>query len=299
MMQKRTAHQIADVLIEALPYIQRFKGKTIVVKFGGNAMVDEELKHSFARDIVLMKLVGLNPIVVHGGGPQIGQLLEKLGKTTGFIDGMRITDSETMDVVEMVLGGLVNKEIVNLINMHGGKAVGLTGKDGNFIRAKKLHLTPREVLPEALAPEIIDLGHVGEVSSIDPAVLDMLGGSDFIPVIAPIGVGEDGHSYNINADLVAGKIAEQLKAEKLILLTNIPGILDKQGALLTGLSIKKTEELIVDGTISGGMIPKTRCATDAIKGGVTSVHIIDGRVDHAVLLELFTDQGVGTLLLNG
>ncbi len=295
MMQKRTAHQIADVLIEALPYIQRFKGKTIVVKFGGNAMVDEELKHSFARDIVLMKLVGLNPIVVHGGGPQIGQLLEKLGKTTGFIDGMRITDSETMDVVEMVLGGLVNKEIVNLINMHGGKAVGLTGKDGNFIRAKKLHLPPRDNLP----PEIIDLGHVGEVSSIDPAVLDMLGGSDFIPVIAPIGVGEDGHSYNINADLVAGKIAEQLKAEKLILLTNIPGILDKQGALLTGLSIKKTEELISDGTISGGMIPKTRCATDAIKGGVTSVHIIDGRVDHAVLLELFTDQGVGTLLLNG
>lgn len=299
MMQKRTAHQIADVLIEALPYIQRFKGKTIVVKFGGNAMVDEELKHSFARDIVLMKLVGLNPIVVHGGGPQIGRLLEKLGKTTGFVDGMRITDSETMDVVEMVLGGLVNKEIVNLINMHGGKAVGLTGKDGNFIRAKKLHLSPREVLPGVLAPEIIDLGHVGEVSSIDPAVLDMLGSSDFIPVIAPIGVGEDGHSYNINADLVAGKIAEQLKAEKLILLTNIPGILDKQGTLLTGLSIKKTEELIADGTISGGMIPKTRCATDAIKGGVTSVHIIDGRVDHAVLLELFTDQGVGTLLLNG
>ncbi|WP_340120856.1 acetylglutamate kinase [Methylobacter svalbardensis] len=299
MMQKRTAHQIADVLIEALPYIQRFKGKTIVVKFGGNAMVDEELKHSFARDIVLMKLVGLNPIVVHGGGPQIGQLLEKLGKTTGFVDGMRITDSETMDVVEMVLGGLVNKEIVNLINMHGGKAVGLTGKDGNFIRAKKLHLSPREVLPGVLAPEIIDLGHVGEVSSIDPAVLDMLGSSDFIPVIAPIGVGDDGHSYNINADLVAGKIAEQLKAEKLILLTNIPGILDKQGTLLTGLSIKKTEELIADGTISGGMIPKTRCATDAIKGGVTSVHIIDGRVDHAVLLELFTDQGVGTLLLNG
>jgi len=297
MIQKRTAHQIADVLIEALPYIKRFKGKTIVVKFGGNAMVDEELKHSFARDIVLMKLVGLNPIVVHGGGPQIGQLLEKLGKTTGFIDGMRITDSETMDVVEMVLGGLVNKEIVNLINMHGGKAVGLTGKDGNFIRAKKLQLTPREALPEALAPEIIDLGHVGEVSSIDSAVLDMLGGSDFIPVIAPIGVGDDGRSYNINADLVAGKVAEELKAEKLILLTNIPGIMDKQGALLTGLSIKRTEELIDDGTISGGMIPKTRCATDAIKGGVTSVHIIDGRVDHAVLLELFTDQGVGTLLL--
>lgn len=299
-MQKRTAHQIADVLIEALPYIQRFKDKTIVVKFGGNAMVDEALKHSFARDIVLMKLVGLNPIVVHGGGPQIGQLLTKLGKTTGFIDGMRITDSETMDVVEMVLGGLVNKEIVNLINMHGGKAVGLTGKDGDFIRARKLVIDSRDgnASPETQAPEIIDLGHVGEVASIDPAVLDMLGNSDFIPVIAPIGVGEDGHSYNINADLVAGKIAEVLKAEKLILLTNTAGILDKQQKLLTGLTLKNIEDLIEDGTIAGGMIPKTRCATDALKGGVHSVHIIDGRVEHAVLLELFTDQGVGTLLLS-
>jgi acetylglutamate kinase len=299
-MQKRTAHQIADVLIEALPYIQRFKDKTIVVKFGGNAMVDEALKHSFARDIVLMKLVGLNPIVVHGGGPQIGQLLAKLGKTTGFIDGMRITDSETMDVVEMVLGGLVNKEIVNLINMHGGKAVGLTGKDGDFIRAKKLLLDSRDGnnSPETQAPEIIDLGHVGEVASIDPAVLNMLGNSDFIPVIAPIGVGEDGHSYNINADLVAGKVAEVLKAEKLILLTNTAGILDKQQQLLTGLTLKDIDDLIADGTIVGGMIPKTRCATDALKGGVNSVHIIDGRVEHAVLLELFTDQGVGTLLLS-
>ena len=295
MMQKRTAHQIADVLIEALPYIQRFKGKTVVVKFGGNAMVDEELKHSFARDIVLMKLVGLNPIVVHGGGPQIGQLLTKLGKTTGFIDGMRITDSETMDVVEMVLGGLVNKEIVNLINRHGGKAIGLTGKDGDFIRAKKIHLKKSAL--DSDAPEIIDLGHVGEVSSIDPSVVDMLGRSDFIPVIAPIGVGDDGRSYNINADLVAGKIAEVLKAEKLILLTNTAGILDKQENLLTGLSIRDVDDLIEDGTISGGMIPKTRCATDALKGGVNSVHIIDGRVEHAVLLELFTDQGVGTLLL--
>ena len=295
MMQKRTAHQIADVLIEALPYIQRFKGKTVVVKFGGNAMVDEALKHSFARDIVLMKLVGLNPIVVHGGGPQIGQLLTKLGKTTGFVDGMRITDSETMDVVEMVLGGLVNKEIVNLINRHGGKAVGLTGKDGDFIRAKKIHLKKSAL--DADASEIIDLGHVGEVSSIDPSVVDMLGRSDFIPVIAPIGVGDDGRSYNINADLVAGKIAEVLKAEKLILLTNTAGILDKKENLLTGLSIKDVDDLIADGTISGGMIPKTRCATDALKGGVTSVHIIDGRVEHAVLLELFTDQGVGTLLL--
>ncbi|MEQ1621745.1 MAG: acetylglutamate kinase [Methylococcales bacterium] len=299
-MQKRTAHQIADVLIEALPYIQRFKDKTIVVKFGGNAMVDEALKHSFARDIVLMKLVGLNPIVVHGGGPQIGQLLAKLGKTTGFIDGMRITDSETMDVVEMVLGGLVNKEIVNLINMHGGKAVGLTGKDGDFIRARKLLLDSRDgtTSPENHAPEIIDLGHVGEVASIDPAVLNMLGNSDFIPVIAPIGVGEDGHSYNINADLVAGKVAEVLKAEKLILLTNTAGILDKQQQLLTGLTLQDVDNLIEDGTISGGMIPKTRCATDAIKGGVHRVHIIDGRVEHAVLLELFTDQGVGTLLLS-
>jgi acetylglutamate kinase len=295
MMQKRTAHQIADVLIEALPYIQRFKGKTVVVKFGGNAMVDEALKQSFARDIVLMKLVGLNPIVVHGGGPQIGQLLARLGKTTGFIDGMRITDSETMDVVEMVLGGLVNKEIVNLINRHGGKAVGLTGKDGDFIRAKKIHL--KKSAPEAHASEIIDLGYVGEVSSIDPAVVDMLGRSDFIPVIAPIGVGDDGRSYNINADLVAGKIAEVLKAEKLILLTNTAGILDKQENLLTGLSIKDIDDLIEDGTISGGMIPKTRCATDALNGGVNSVHIIDGRVEHAVLLELFTNQGVGTLLL--
>ncbi len=295
MTEKRTAYQIADVLIEALPYIQRFQGKTVVVKFGGNAMVDEALKHSFARDIVLMKLVGLNPIVVHGGGPQIGQLLTKLGKTTGFIDGMRITDSETMDVVEMVLGGLVNKEIVNLINRHGGKAVGLTGKDGDFIRAKKIHL--KKSAPEAHASEIIDLGHVGEVSSIDPAVVEMLGRSDFIPVIAPIGVGDDGRSYNINADLVAGKIAEVLKAEKLILLTNTAGILDKQGNLLTGLSIKDIDDLIEDGTISGGMIPKTRCATDALKGGVNSVHIIDGRVEHAVLLELFTNQGVGTLLL--
>jgi acetylglutamate kinase len=295
MIQERTAHQIADVLIEALPYIQRFQGKTVVIKFGGNAMVDEALKHSFARDIVLMKLVGLNPIVVHGGGPQIGQLLTKLGKTTGFVDGMRITDSETMDVVEMVLGGLVNKEIVNLINRHGGKAVGLTGKDGDFIRAKKIHL--KKSAPEAHASEIIDLGHVGEVSSIDPSVVDMLGRSDFIPVIAPIGVGDDGRSYNINADLVAGKIAEVLKAEKLILLTNTAGIMDKQGNLLTGLSIRDIDDLIEDGTISGGMIPKTRCATDALKGGVTSVHIIDGRVEHAVLLELFTDQGVGTLLL--
>lgn len=296
MLQKQSAHQIAKVLIEALPYIQRFQGKTVVVKFGGNAMVDDALKHSFANDIVLMKLVGLNPIVVHGGGPQIGRLLEKLGKTSDFVDGMRVTDSETMDVVEMVLGGLVNKEIVTLINRHGGKAVGLTGKDGDFIRAKKILLTKSALDKDA--SEIIDLGHVGEVSSIDAAVVDMLGHGDFIPVIAPIGIGDDGRSYNINADLVAGKLAEVLKAEKLILLTNTAGILDKQGRLLTGLTVKDIDGLIEDGTISGGMIPKTRCATDALKSGVGSVHIIDGRVEHAVLLELFTDQGVGTLLLS-
>lgn len=295
-MKKNIAHQIASVLTEALPYIQHFKNKVIVVKFGGNAMIDEALKHSFARDIVLMKSVGLTPIVVHGGGPQIGNLLSKLGKTTDFVDGMRVTDSETMDVVEMVLGGLVNKEIVNLINQHGGKAVGLTGKDGNFIRAKKIKLKKAAIDSEAF--ELIDLGHVGDVTSIDTDVLNMLNQSNFIPVIAPIGVGENGESYNINADLVAGKIAEELNAEKLILLTNTAGILDKQGKLLTGLSLADIDDLIADGTISSGMIPKTRCATDALKGGVTSVHIIDGRVEHAVLLELFTDQGVGTLLLN-
>ncbi len=294
-MKKNTAHQIAHVLIEALPYIQKFQGKTIVIKFGGNAMIDEALKHSFARDIVLMKLVGINPIVVHGGGPQIGLLLKKIGKSTEFVDGMRVTDSETMDVVEMVLGGLVNKQIVNLINQHGGKAVGLTGKDGNFIHARKI--TMKKSAEETNASELIDLGHVGEVSSIDPSVVDMLGHSDFIPVIAPIGVGEDGFSYNINADLVAGKVAEVLSAEKLMLLTNTAGILNKQGRLLTGLSISDIDLLITDGTIAGGMIPKTRCATDALKGGVNSVHIIDGRVDHAVLLELLTDEGVGTLLL--
>ncbi len=294
-MKNNTAHQIAHVLIEALPYIQKFQNKTIVIKFGGNAMIDEDLKHSFAQDIVLMKLVGINPIVVHGGGPQIGHLLRKIGKSTEFINGMRVTDSETMDVVEMVLGGLVNKQIVNLINMHGGKAVGLTGKDGNFIHARKISMKKSDL--ETDASEIVDLGHVGEVSSIDPSVVDMLGHGDFIPVIAPIGVGKDGHSYNINADLVAGKVAEVLKAEKLILLTNTAGILDKQQQLLTGLSLSDIDALINDGTIDGGMIPKTRCATDALKGGVNSVHIIDGRVDHAVLLELLTDEGVGTLLL--
>lgn len=294
-MKKNTARHIAHVLIEALPYIQKFQDKTVVIKFGGNAMIDEDLKHSFAQDIVLMKLVGVNPIVVHGGGPQIGDLLKKIGKSTEFVNGMRVTDSETMDVVEMVLGGLVNKQIVNLINMHGGKAVGLTGKDGNFIHARKI--TMQKTAAETDVSEIIDLGHVGEVSSIDPSVVNMLGQSDFIPVIAPIGVGKNGRSYNINADLVAGKVAEVLGAEKLMLLTNTAGILDKQKCLLTGLSIGDIDALISDGTIDGGMIPKTHCATDALKGGVNSVHIIDGRVEHAVLLELLTDEGVGTLLL--
>ena len=295
-MKEKIARGIAHVLIESLPYIQKFKGKTVIIKYGGNAMIDENLKACFAQDIVLMKLVGINPIVVHGGGPQIGHLLKRLNIDTEFVNGMRVTDSETMDIVEMVLGGQVNKDIVNLINMAGGKAVGLTGKDGDFIRARKIDMTQFNKQTEA--SEIIDIGHVGEVSSIDPAVVEMLSQSDFIPVIAPIGVGVDGRSYNINADLVAGKVAEVLNAEKLILLTNIPGILDKQSNLLTGLTLEDIDTLIADGTISGGMIPKTRCATDAIKGGVNSVHIIDGRVEHAVLLELFTDQGVGTLLIN-
>ena len=291
-----SAIRIADVLTEALPYIQRFSGKTIVVKFGGNAMVDESLKRSFARDIVLMKLVGFNPVVVHGGGPQIGGLLEKIGKESKFVDGMRVTDRETMDVVEMVLGGLVNKEIVSLINQVGGKAVGLTGKDGGLIKARKLEFKQND--PEMKASEIIDIGHVGEVEHIDASVVEMLDNSGFIPVIAPIGVGEDGASYNINADLVAGKIAEYLKAEKLILLTNIKGLLDKEDNLLTGLNSQRVNELIADGTIYGGMLPKINCALDAVQAGVTSSHIIDGRVEHAVLLELFTDKGVGTLITN-
>ena len=289
-----SAKNVAHVLAEALPYIRRFRGKTVVIKYGGNAMVDETLKSGFARDIVLMKLVGINPVVVHGGGPQIGVLLEKLGKESKFIDGMRVTDSETMDVVEMVLGGLVNKDIVNLITHHGGRAVGLTGKDGDLIRARKL--TIKRDSPELEAPEIIDIGHVGEVESIDPGVVDMLVSGDFIPVIAPIGVGEDGRSYNINADLVAGHMAEVLKAEKLILLTNTTGLLDKQGKLLTGLGADDVAALIDDGTIHGGMLPKIGCALSAVNSGVKAAHIIDGRVEHAVLVELFTDEGVGTLI---
>ena len=277
-----------------MPYIRRFRGKTIVIKYGGNAMVDATLKSDFARDIVLLKLVGINPVVVHGGGPQIGQLLEKIGKESKFIDGMRVTDSETMDVVEMVLGGLVNKEIVNLITRHGGRAVGLTGKDGDLIHARKMTFTRN--LPEIDAPEIIDIGHVGEVASIDPDIVHMLISGDFIPVIAPIGVGDDGHSYNINADLVAGRMAEVLEAEKLILLTNTQGLLDKHGSLLTGLNASDVDQLISDGTIHGGMLPKIRCALSAVNSGVDTVHIIDGRVEHAVLVELFTDEGVGTLI---
>ncbi len=290
-----SALDIARVLTEALPYIQRFTGKTIVIKYGGNAMVDDTLKTSFARDIVLMKAVGIRPVIVHGGGPQIGRLLDKLGKDTHFVDGLRVTDKETMDVVEMVLGGLVNKQIVNLINQHGGLAVGLTGKDGDFIRAKKIDQQGDQ--QQSAGSEWVDLGHVGIVSSIEPAIVDLLGQGDFIPVIAPIGVGEDGFSYNINADLVAGKVAEVLGAEKLILLTDVSGILDKNGELLTGISLSEIEQLVQDGTIAGGMIPKTRCATEALNGGVSSAHIIDGRLQHAVLLELFTDQGIGTLLL--
>ncbi len=293
-MSTEQAQKVAHVLTEALPYIRRFANKTVVIKYGGNAMENEELKSSFARDVTLMKTVGINPVVVHGGGPQIGGLLKRLGKESEFVQGMRVTDSETMDVVEMVLGGLVNAEIVNLINRHGGGAVGLTGKDGDLIRARKLFL--RRDAPEAQAPEIIDIGHVGEVESIDVRVLHMLVNSDFIPVIAPIGVGKEGHSYNINADLVAGKVAEVMQAEKLILLTNAAGLTDKEGTVLTGLTAQRVDELIADGTIYGGMLPKIRTALDAVKAGVGASHIIDGRVPHAVMLELFTDQGVGTLI---
>jgi acetylglutamate kinase len=293
-LNKDQAQQIASVLAEALPYIQRFSGKTIVVKYGGNAMTEDNLMASFARDIVLMKLVGMNPVVVHGGGPQIGDLLNKIGKQSEFVQGMRVTDTETMDIVEMVLGGLVNKEIVNLIHQHGGNSVGLTGKDGNLIMAKKLKL--ERFTPDMDAPEIIDIGHVGEVERINTGVIDMLIQGDFIPVIAPVGVGKDGHSYNINADLVAGKVAEALQAEKLMLLTNTPGLLNKQGELLTGLNSKMVDELIADGTIYGGMLPKIQCALDAVQGGVKAAHIVDGRVEHAVMLEVFTDEGVGTLI---
>ena len=291
MNSQTIAKDKAKILAEALPYIQRFHGKTIVIKYGGNAMVEEHLKQGFARDVVLLKLVGMNPVIVHGGGPQIDDMLKRVGKQGEFIQGMRVTDAETMDVVEMVLGGLVNKDIVNLINRHGGKAVGLTGKDGAFIRAKKLLMEDRQA-----AGKWINIGQVGEIESIDPALIALLDTQDFIPVIAPIGVGIEGESYNINADLVAGKLAEILKAEKLILLSNIPGVLDKAGNLLTGLTAQRVDELFADGTISGGMLPKIGSALDAVKKGVKSCHIIDGRVEHALLLEILTDQGVGTLI---
>lgn len=291
------AKNITRVLSEALPYIQQFTGKTIVIKFGGNAMVDEKLKAGFARDVVMMKLVGINPVIVHGGGPQIGNLLTELGIKSHFVDGMRVTDSKTMDVVEMVLGGAVNKEIVHLINQAGGKAVGVTGKDGQLIKAQKLKLprnASKKKSPELQVPEIIDIGQVGEVVSINTDVIDMLTSSDFIPVIAPIGIDDQGRSYNINADLVAGKIAEVLKAEKLMLLTNVSGLQDKSGEVLTGLSILQVDRLIADGSVFGGMLPKIKCALSAVKFGTKSAHIIDGRVNHAALLEIFTDQGVGT-----
>ena len=286
------ARNIASVLTEALPYIQRFHGTTLVIKYGGNAMVEEALKNTFARDIVLLKLVGLNPIVVHGGGPQIGALLDRLNIPTQFVHGMRVTDEETMDVVEMVLGGLVNQDIVSIINKNGGRAVGITGKDGNLIRARKL--TFSQANPVMEVPEIIDIGHVGEVESVNVSVLNTLIGENFIPVIAPIGVGENGASYNINADLVAGKLAEELGAEKLILLTNTAGILDADGNTLTGLNAQQVEDLVADGTISDGMLPKTQCALAALKNGVASVQIINGTVAHSLLLEVFTDAGIGT-----
>ncbi len=281
----------AQVLDEALPYIQRFHGKTIVIKYGGNAMTDEKLKHSFASDVVMLKLVGINTVIVHGGGPQIDDQLSKIGKKGEFIQGMRVTDAETMDVVEMVLGGQVNTDIVNLINQHGGRAVGLSGTDGPLIRARKMMMRGKDN-PE----ELIDIGQVGEVESIDPEVVQLLTAQNFIPVIAPVGVGKDGESYNINADLVAGKLAEILKAEKLVVLTNTPGVLDKAGKLLTGLTARQIDELFADGTIHGGMLPKIGSALEAVKNGVNSCHIIDGRVEHALLLEVLTSEGVGTLI---
>ncbi|UAW98316.1 acetylglutamate kinase [Halopseudomonas nanhaiensis] len=296
MLSREAAAQVSRVLTEALPYIQRFTGKTIVIKYGGNAMESEELKNSFARDIVLMKTVGINPVVVHGGGPQIGELLKRLNIQSEFIEGMRVTDSQTMDVVEMVLGGSVNKDIVNLINQAGGSAIGLTGKDAGLIKARRLTVSRRT--PGMDKPEIIDIGQVGEVESVNIKLINALVTDDYIPVIAPIGVGKDGASYNINADLVAGKVAEALKAEKLMLLTNIAGLMDKEGTVLTGLTTAQVDALIEDGTIYGGMLPKIRCALDAVQGGVGSAIIVDGRVPNAVLLEVFTNAGVGTLITN-
>jgi acetylglutamate kinase len=284
----------ANVLLEALPWIKEFYGKTIVIKYGGNAMVEERLKESFAQDIILLKYIGLNPVVVHGGGPQIAQVMDQMGLKSNFIQGMRVTDSATMDVVEMVLVGRVNKEIVGNINRHGGKAVGLSGKDGNLITARKMEMTATN--PDSLTPEIIDIGMVGEVESITPDIIDALENNGFIPIIAPVGIGRNGETFNINADLVAGKIAGALQAEKLILLTDIEGIKDKQGELLSTIDYKQVASLIADETLSGGMIPKATCCVDAITEGVTKTHIVDGRLEHACLLEIFTDQGIGTAI---
>ncbi|WP_127558979.1 acetylglutamate kinase [Saccharospirillum alexandrii] len=295
-LDRKTALNFVNVLHEALPYLQKFQGATVVIKYGGNAMVDDVLKASFARDIVLLKTVGINPVVVHGGGPQIGELLTKLNIESTFVNGMRVTTSETMDVVEMVLGGLVNKDIVNLINQAGGKAFGITGKDGHTIQARKLKVTRKT--PDLDTSEIIDIGHVGEVDKVDTRLIELMTEGGYIPVVAPIGVGKDGASYNINADLVAGKLAEVLGAEKLILLTNISGLQNKEGQVLTGLSTEQVDALIADGTIYGGMLPKIQCALEAIHNGVTSAHIIDGRVAHATLLEIFSNEGVGTLITN-
>jgi acetylglutamate kinase len=284
----------ANVLMEALPWIRRFYNKTIVIKYGGNAMVEERLKESFAQDVVLMKYIGLNPVVVHGGGPQIGKVLKAMGKESRFVQGMRVTDSETMDVVEMVLVGKVNKEIVGNINRHGGKAVGLSGKDGQLLLARKLEMT--SVNPDTLTPEIIDVGMVGEVESVSASVISALEEADFIPVIAPVGVGLNGETYNINADLVAGKIAGALRAEKLILLTDVEGVKDKEGRLISTIDVSRVPDLINDGTISGGMIPKVNCCLDAVEEGVHKTHIIDGRMEHACLLEIFTNLGIGTAI---
>ena len=292
MDKVRSPNVTAEVLAEALPYIKRIRGKTLVIKYGGNAMVEDSLKEKFAQDVVLLKLVGINPVIVHGGGPQIGKMLAKIGKQSEFINGMRVTDQETMDIVEMVLGGQVNKEIVQLIQRHGGNAVGLSGKDGDLIRAKKLNMQDTSTP----VPKAIELGHVGEVEKINTEVVRLLEEGAFIPVIAPIGVGADGRSYNINADLVAGKIASALQAEKLVLLTDVKGLLDKEGTLLTGLDAKQVDTLVADGTIYGGMLPKIRTALEAVSSGVSAAHIIDGRVPHSVLLEIFTDHGVGTLI---
>ncbi len=281
----------AEILAEALPYIRKFHGKTIVVKYGGNAMTEERLKHGFARDVILLKLVGMNPVVVHGGGPQIDNALKKIGKQGSFVQGMRITDEETMEVVEWVLGGEVQQDIVMLINHYGGQAVGLTGKDGGLIRARKMQMPDKEK-----PGEFLDIGFVGEIEAINPAVVKALQDDAFIPIISPIGFGEDGQAYNINADVVAGKIAEILHAEKLIMMTNIPGVMDKQGNLLTDLSAREIDEMFEDGTISGGMLPKISSALDAAKSGVNTVHIIDGRIEHSLLLEVLTEQAFGTMI---